>query len=387
MILQKSHIIILLLCSHFAFAQYQTVEFDYEKSVFNNGQPLPAATYFEIRGQVSQVVTMVEVSIYRENGYPEKAPLYTKSWKRPFNGNTARFVIPINYNLRSSDQYDMAFMYFKKASEIEVKNLRTQLYAALDAYIDQNLTFDKKKIKILKDHGRMLQDMDEIVHSAMTYYRNPLDIDFRGFSDLVKDGIERVEDNRQNKFLGRKSSEAENLAKKDALVKDLKTQIHNEVDYLLNSGLMVLSDLRHVDNYKTEKTQNVFTLHGGYGGTYFNKDQKDDLFGRGFMAGITLPLGKKQFASPFWSHTSLMLGVYFNDFQLADHVIATGPLIKTPYYLGVGYKFYQFLRISVGGTLLENEATQPGQEVSAKIYVRPYISLTADINLWLGLAK
>ncbi len=378
---------LLAMFGHFSFAQYETVEFNYEKSTFNNGQPLPAETYFEITGQISRTINMVEVQIYDENGYPERDPLYSKIWKRPFNNTTERFVVPLNYNLRGAEEYDFAVLYFRKASEGEIAAFKKELYANLDAYIDQNLDFTQKRISLLKDTRSMVEDMNQIVHSAMSYYRTQINREFEGFSDLVKDDIERVEDSKQNRILGRKSTEAENLARKKELVDDLKTRVHAEVGYILNSGLLALADLKSVDNYKTEKTQTIFTLHGGYGGAYFDESRKNDLFGSGFMAGVTLPLGKKQFSSPFWSNTSIMAGVYFSDFKLDDGITATGPLLKRPYYLGVGYKFYRFLRISAGATLLENDGQVNGQDVSSAIYVRPYISLTADINLWIGLAK
>lgn len=370
-----------------AFAQYETIEFDYEKSSFNNGRPLPAETYFELRGQISLEVNMVEVQVYDKNGYPNRDPLYAKLWKRSFDNNSQRFAVPVNYNLRGGEEYDLVLLYFRKATPAEVANFRKELYKNLDAYVDQNLDFERKRIELLKDTRSMVKDMNEIVRSAMTYYRTQIDRNFEGFSDLVKDGIERVEDQKQNSFLGRKSSEEENLQRKKELVADLKELIHSEMAYILNSGLQQLADLKHVDNYRTEKTQNVFTLHGGYGGAYLNPNQKADYFGRGFLAGFTLPLGKRQFSSPFWSNTSLMLGVYFNNFELDNGAVATGPLLKRPYYLGVGYKFYRFLRVSAGATLLENDGMVDGQPVKNDIYVRPYISLTADINLWIGLAK
>ncbi len=378
---------LLAIFSQSVVAQYKTVDFNYEKSTFNNGQPLPAETYFELTGDISRAINMVEVQIYDENGYPSRDPLYSKTWKRPFNNTTERFVIPLNYSLRGGDEYDFAVLYFKKATEVEIANFRNELYANLDAYLDQNLDFTQKRISLLKDTRSMLEDMDQIVSSAMTYYRTQINREFEGFSDLVKDDIERVEDSKQNRILGRKSTEAENLARKKQLVDDLKIRVHTEVGYILNSGLLVLSDLKSVDNYKTEKTQTVFTLHGGFGGVYYDQSWKNDLFARGAMAGVTLPLGKAQFSSPFWSNTSIMVGVYFNDLQLDDNITATGPLLKRPYYLGVGYKFYRFLRISAGATLLENDGEINGQAVSRDIYVQPYIALTADINLWIGLAK
>ncbi len=378
------------LCASFTFfvsGQYQTVSFDYEKSLFNNGQPLPAEKYFEMRGLASTAVNRVELQIYSNNAYPDREALYIKAWKRPFNSTGENFVIPVNYYLRGGDEYDVVLLYFRNASRIEIENFKTELYGNLDAYIDQNLSFERKRIELLQGAGNMIEDMNQIVNSSMTFYRTQINRKFDGFSDLVKDDINLVEESTQNRILGRKSSEEENLERKKQLVLDLKTRIHSEVAYLLNSGLQVLGDLKQIDSYQTEKTQTVFTLHGGYGGTVFRQNQIDGAFGQGGIAGITLPLGKKEFSSPFWSRTSLMLGVYFNNFDLNKGVTATGPLINRPYYAGVGYKFYRFLRISAGATILENSGMENGRAVSSSVYVRPYISLTADINLWIGLAK
>ncbi len=371
------------------FAQYETVEFNYEKSVFNNGQPLPAETYIELQGDISRLVSRVEVAIYSENGFPERKPLYEKAWKRPFNSNEPRFAIPLNYYLRASDEYDVVIGYFRRASAQEISNLRQELYNSLDSYIDQSLDFERKKIELLKDERRMIEDMNSIVNSSLKYYRSPLNSEFQGFSDLVQSSIERVEDDRQKKFLGKKSSQQENLQQKRELVNDLKTRVHSEVSYLLNQGLSVLGDVKHVDDYRTESLGTTFTLHGGYGGAYFNKaaDNQED-YGTSWMAGITLPLGKKEFASPFWSNTALMAGVFFQNFDREEGVEATGPFIGRPYYLGVGYSFYRFLRISAGGVLLENEGARTNGSIpNDKIYVQPFIGLTVDIDLKIGLGK
>lgn len=380
--------LLLAMASLPAFAQYEAVVFNYEKSLFNNGKPLPAETYFELQGDISGQVTMVEVNIFSEHGFPDKQPIYTTLWKRPFNNQTQRFQLPINYNLRSGEEYDLTIGYFRKASPAEKNALRQELFASLDAYIDQNINYDRKRIRLIKDDARMVEDMNTLVRTSLGYYRNPLNTDFPGFSDLVEDQIEQVEESKQSRFLGRKASMAENLAQKEVLVQALKTRVHSEVSYIFNTELHVLADRKVVDDYRTEDLQGYFTLHGGYGGAYLESDDNNNSFGRGFMAGITLPLAKKEFSSPFWSRTSIMAGVYFNNFDVSDEAVATGPLLGRPYYLGAGFKFYRFLRISAGATLLENQLRDNVKaDINDKIYVRPFVSLTADINLFIGLAK
>lgn len=350
---------------------------------------MPAETYFEIQGQIPQRMDMVEVSIYSEKGFPEKDPLYTNLWKRPFGNSGNQFIVPVNYSLHGSEEYDLVVSYFSKASQAETEEYRQEMYRVLDAYIDQNLEYKKEEIKLIKDHKRMIKDMNEIVRTAGKYYRNRLQEDFRGFSDLVEEQIEMVEDSHQNRFLGRKASEEENLQKKNELISQLKTLLHNEVSYLFNMGIYRLEDRKLVDDYRTENVRNVFALHGGYGGVYLQETADNyDLYGHSFVAGLTIPLGKKQFSSTFWSNTAIVAGVYLQNFEVSDEAVATGPLVGRPYYLGLGYQFYRFLRLSAGATLLEDQARKGSNaSIDKSMYVSPFVSLTADINLWIGLDK
>lgn len=384
-----SYIALLALAPLFSFSQYEAVQFNYERGIFNNGKPLPAETYFEIQGQIPQSIGMVEVDIYSEKGYPEKDPLYSNLWKRPFKNPGNQFVVPINFALRGSEEYDLVVSYYTKATAAQTEEYKQEVYRVLDAYIDQNLEYEEDEINLIKDDSRMVKDMNEIVRTAMKYYRNRLQLEFRGFSDLVEEQIDMIEESEQGRFLGRKASEEENMEQKRELIVQLKTLLHNEVAYLFNMGVYRLEDRKLIDDYQTADVKNIFALHGGYGGVYLQETGDGyDVYGHSAMAGLTLPLGKKQFSSTFWSNTAIMAGVFFQNFEVDDQAVATGPFVGRPYYLGVGYKFYRFLRLSAGATLLEDMARDGvSANIDNQIYVSPFISLSADINLWIGLAK
>lgn len=57
-------------------AQYQQVMFNYERSIFNDGQPLSAETYFIITGGISKNVTQVSVEFFSKNIKTSSTPLF-----------------------------------------------------------------------------------------------------------------------------------------------------------------------------------------------------------------------------------------------------------------------------------------------------------------------
>ena len=67
----------------------------------------------------------------------------------------------------------------------------------------------------------------------------------------------------------------------------------------------------------------------------------------------------------------------------------TGPLISRPFYLGLDYKLFQFVRFNAGGAILEEpEMDAAGMETgSNRIFLQPFIGVSAKINLYLSLDR
>src|SRR5690606_1674452 len=151
--------------NHLAFGQNRTVVFNYERSYFNNDQPLPAAMNFTITGPISEQVTMVEVKIYDDKSKQDGSPLYQSLWKTNSPGKSQNFFLPVNLKLRSTD-YDLVVNYYRSVKENEIQNIREDLFAALDLYLEQSL-LNKPTMRLFKKTQENIDDLNSIVNSSL----------------------------------------------------------------------------------------------------------------------------------------------------------------------------------------------------------------------------
>ncbi|WP_218127046.1 hypothetical protein [Catalinimonas alkaloidigena] len=367
-----------LLCTA-ATAQTATVVFNYERSQFNDNQPLPAGENFTLTGEVNGQVSMVEVKIYPKDANLSKAPLYRNLWKGAFSGEAQTFYLPVNYKLRDNTPYDFVINYYRRITNQELREVQRQLYTYLDAYVDQSITSNGKRVKLEKGPNEMVNDLNSVVNSSLAMYQNGPNLRFAGFSDLTRDRFRTLKGMRLDK---------DNAPQFDDITREVKMLLHTEVQAMLNSGLSVIADSKHVDNYPVEKTRNILTLHAGYGGVYLDGDLQDLSYGSGFNAGLTLPLGQKVYASKFWSRSEIVVGFYFKDFKVSDDRTVSGPIFKRPTYIGLGYNIFEFVSLTGGVTFLEDASTAGGfDDLANRVYVRPFLGVNVNLNLWLDLAR
>ncbi len=134
-------ILLLVLCCSFTVqAQYKTVNFNYERSYFNEGQPLPAQNQMMVNGEVSSEVQMVQLKIFRTSN-TDKTPLHTALWKRPDNNLQNTFTLPVNYKLNGGSDY--TFLVFPISSSQYHENITRRI---LSEYADQNIEYLKNWI-------------------------------------------------------------------------------------------------------------------------------------------------------------------------------------------------------------------------------------------------
>lgn len=387
--IEKLLLITLLFFCHVVHGQNETVVFNYERSYFNDDQPLPAAKNFTITGPVSDQVSMVEVLVYHDKPELNGVPLYQSLWKRNATEEAQYFFLPVNLHLRSTE-YDLVINYYRRMNDNEIENIKNDLYGALDAYIEQSLS-NKPNLRLFKKTQESIDDLNSIVHSATVYYKNNKNIKFEGFSDIIREKIKAIKSikNKTVKVLYPDMNQDQALLQyQKTQVDGLKEMVHNETAYLLNMTLSVLADSKHVDNYPVENTPNIMTIHGGYGGVYLDGDIDNLSYGSGFRAGMTFHLGKKAYARKFWSNSAVVAGFFLNNFTKGDGVIVSGPIFKRPTYIGLGYKAFNFVRVSAGASFLENQETAGGlSNLGNKVSIRPFIGLQADLDFWLDLAK
>ncbi len=105
---------IFLLSSTSVFAQYKTVVFNYDRTYFNEGQPLPAESNFIVTGEAGNAVEMVELTIYGTQD-TSKDPLYRNVWKKRPSGTDINFTLPVNYPLRGNEKYTFLLNFYGAA--------------------------------------------------------------------------------------------------------------------------------------------------------------------------------------------------------------------------------------------------------------------------------
>lgn len=377
-----------------ASAQYETVVFNYERAYFNEGQPLPAESNFILTGDAGNDVDMVELKIFSSPDM-DNSPLFQKSWTKRATSPQNTFTIPVNYPLRGGDKYTLVLNFYKRATDAQQRELMRQLDGALRAYIDQSYVVKRNRVDLLKHPKTIRNDLNAIAEQGLSFYRNQINYEFRGFSDLVLEKLKQIEDLRLNEARRNIFARADDSKREIRLkyaqeqIEALKTLIGQEVAQYANTSLLFLVDTKVMADYATEKTRNTIAINAGYGAVYYSGEIDNFTSDTAPYAGFSFPLGKAPFAGPFWTKSSISAGVFLTNLDFVETTEATGPLVRRPVYLALGYRILPFLRFNAGATLLQN-----GVENNAisdlnidRMYVRPFVGLSLEVNLWLNLNR
>ncbi len=364
------------------YAQHATVVYNYERNYFNENQPLPAESHFLLSGAITEDVTLVGVEIYK----PQKRnkPLYATDWKRPAGSDAVLFSLPVNYKLRGNGEYDIKITYMRNLSQAEREYLKVRLFQTLDSYLSSSLQVNRNNIKLLRSSRDMMNDMNTIVEDGLQIYKNRSGLEFDGFSDIVKGKLAQIEDVKlkKGKFLFGKSKKESKALYVQQLINDLEQVVHNETEQYLNSELMTVSDAKWITDYPTGKAPGGLSVNVGYGGVYFDGDFDDMDYDAAPFVGVSLPFGRTAFSS-FLGNASLSAGVFLTNMENENGETVTGPIIDRPSYLALGYRLFRFVRFNVGATFLETETSAGDNDLS----VRPFVGLSAEINLSVGIGK
>ena len=379
-------ITIILFSTTLVSAQFQSVQYDYEKNWFGENQKLPAETPWMLSGQLPENISSIAVEIFGSSDR-NKVPLHRAVWSAPLDGEPTNFYIPVNYNLRSNSSYTIELKYYRSMRPLEKDNLTQDVYDAIRSYIELNIVASKNEARLNKNPKAMIKDLDKLMNDGLVLFRSDLNRDFPGFSQLVLDQLESMDKLKlkQGKFNILQKKDDTSVA--DQKIEYFQTQLENlqqvikrEIDQYMSYHLSVLEISRVVDNYYTEKTRNVIPINVGYGAVH-NKggiDNNMDYDSSPFI-GVSFPLANPNFAGRFWSNSSISVGVFLNDFKFDNGDKYTGPLIERPFYLAYGYKVAYFIRLNAGATLLENVDGGGG------VFVRPFVGVSIEINTWMGL--
>ncbi|MEM8523512.1 MAG: hypothetical protein AAGG68_02655 [Bacteroidota bacterium] len=366
------------------FAQFTTVTYDFERNWFNEGQVLPAEKSMIIKGIAPKNVEMIIFNILSAKRSDE---LYQATWQRTSNNE---FALTVPYMLRASDRYDFRVDTYEKLDSERRKELEQDLKATLDTYVEVNLR-GEKDIKLLKNSKKTMRELKEITENVLSPFRNKNGYWTSEFSDVVRLKLEQLEkaDLESNYVKGDTTTTRKAVRQntRQELVNELKAQVEREAMRILEGDILVLTTSRVVDDYMTEAKTNSLSLNVGYGGVYLDGQWSDLSYDAAPYLGIAFPLGNSILGSKFLSNTSVTMGVFLNDLEDAQGNQITGFVVNRPIYVGLDHKLFQFVRINAGATFLEETEVAGDMSASKSVMIRPYVGLSARIDLSLKLGK
>ncbi len=386
----KNNLIVLLLCIgwHVLAAQYEPVLYAYELNYFNNGQPLPAESHIMIHGDADTSIKRVEISLFKGKSSHDHNPMHQASWKRLDDSKAGTFRIPFNYQLHSNEDYDFVITYFREINDEERIALKALLENVIGTYLEQQISLNNGKAQLGKSPAALLSGLNEIVEKAMTHYRHVNEISFRGFSEVILEGLKVM-----NHFQEPAKSAVDGTATSPSLA-EKRQQLHQqallELSYILDTRLLVQTDLRSIREYPTEKARNTLAINLGYGGVYLAGNTSNFSYGSGPYIGLSFPLSSRYLGHTFWSNTSISAGAFLQDFVNEEDQVISGPIFGRPYYVALGYNLFRFVRLNAGMTVLEAKGSSSiggGSIEVGDIKVKPFVGISAEIQLSLGFKE
>lgn len=371
-----------------AICQYRTVVFDYERSSFNENQPLPAESNFLVTGSINPDIELVEVRIYDPGKAGHNDVLAKFVWKRSYGNEKETFTVPINYKLDGNTEYDFEINYYSYIEAGQREKVREELHKALDAYIDQSITIKRNRIALDRSYKTVLEDMNSIVNDGFRMYKNKVNFNFGGFSGLIENKLRDIDGKSLKEgpvyYADAEDEERAKLLYARKQIDELKILVKNEANQVIGSDLLYVVDSRRVNSYPTEKTSNYLALNIGYGGIY-NSGGVDNLsYDTAPFAGVSIPFGKRALNSMFWSNTSISLGVFLQNINDGEGRTVTGPLVNLPSYAGLGYKIFRIIRLNAGVSFLELQSDQSSATNFSQVYIRPFVGASLELNIWVG---
>ncbi len=368
------------------FSQIKTVEYSDAKNQLNAGVPLPSEEIFNIQGRIPSSVRLVTMEIFRSGKSENDGNTYT--WKTPYLQESELFELFISNPLRSNEDYSLTLRYYERASPDDMKDLKASIMNNLEAYIRANYEVSRRGLQTMSSQRVMINQLNQILYQGIANYTHPLDQEFVGFSDVVRQKIEQTHNlrlrNAKFNVLRKKDDDSKNEAiYANQLIDELVALTQAEADQYLRANLLMLVEISNIDNFPTEKRPNYLPINVGYAGAYFGGDFNNLDYGTSPYVGIAVPLGRRAFTK-FLGNASVSTGIFTNNMTNGDGVSISGPLIGRPSYVGLGYSMFRILRFNAGAVLTSSEVNNSSLE---NITLYPFVGFSLEFNLWLGLNK
>ena len=378
-------IAVLLLCTYNVNAQVRNVTYDADKNTFDNDFNLPSEERFTITGYINNDISLVELDIYPGKDKKTKA-YYSTYWMRSSSDKGNQFYLSVKSPLRQNDQYDFTLNFFRKASDNEIDYTREMIAFSIKNYITSITEQKSDKLSLTQSSEETLKELNKLVTEGLRSYRTVNRENFQGFSDIIRRQLENFDEKATK---GKKDKEADDslATSYDNKISAIISQSDIEIEQYLNNEMLVLSESKDVQDHPTEKQRNTVAINGGYGGVWFKGNLKNFDYDHSPYVGLSFPLGKKAFSSRFWSNTSISAGIFILNFKDGDGNKIKGPIIQKPLYVAFGYKFFRFMRFNAGAVLLERKSDNDNFVNADKIFVRPFVGLSLELNFWADFAK
>ncbi|EON78331.1 hypothetical protein ADIS_1194 [Lunatimonas lonarensis] len=379
------YFIIICFTPLFAQGQIKTVSYATAKNQLNGGMPLPSEEIFYLEGTIPPSVRLVTLEVFRSKKSERSA--YTYRWKAPYLIDASQFELFVTNPLRSNERYHMKFSFYERAGSDDLQELKAGITKNLEAYIRANYEVSRKGLQALASQRVMMTQLNEIVIQGLGNYAHPLDQEFQGFSDVVRQKIEqtnnlRLRNAKFNILRNKEDASRDEAIYANQLIDELIQLTTAEAEQYLRANLLMLVDIREIQSYPTEKRPFYLPVNVGYAGTYFGGDFNSLDYGTSPFVGVAFPLGRRTFTK-FLGNASISTGVFTNTMRNSDGVSISGPLIGRPTYVGLGYSMFRILRFNAGIALTSSEVN--GSLENVTIY--PFVGFSMEFNIWLGLNR
>ena len=374
------------------FGQYGAVNFDLDKNYFNEGQPLTAEKPLMFNGLVPKGIDIIEISIFPAKAKNEKNLLYLASWKDFDNDTNTSFSIAVNYPLRASEKYDFRLDYYQRIDAAKQEELHYRIVSLAIQYLEANINIKGKTISLANSKKKIMADLDQIVETVLDDYRAQDGIGFDGFSQTIHYKLEQIENATFGKMpkdstaVRAKSEREMTVADKIA---DLEKAITSQIRKVTHKSWSKLTMSRYIDDYETEPRKGSFSINVGYGGVYLEGSLNELSYDAAPYMGLSFPLSNSTLAPKFMRNSSVTMGVFLQNMEDKHGNRISGVLVGRPLYLGLDYKIFEFVRFNAGAAFLEKTVNSPngGDSLNQSILIRPFIGLSARIDLSIGFGK
>lgn len=367
----------LLFLSCATYAQKPTINLDLRTKQFDNGSLLPAEKNFNIAVKVASNVEMVELEIAKKL---DKESFYTSTWQKLESEIGGYALLPVNYKLNSAGTYSFRLKNYRRLSKEDKLKIADQISTSSKNYLKSAIVKGKNGYEFKDRYEKIFDELNEISAAGLKAVRPSYGIAKDNYSSILEIMIKNVDGVKYKSLL--QNSENANYA---AALTNIANQIDNEIVQMVNSYTYILTNVVEIENFESEKTMNFLSVNAGYGAVYNSGTYKSLNYSSGPFVGVSFPLANYATNNSFISKTSFSTGLFLNDFKGGADTVITGPLVNKPIFVAVGYRFLNFVKVSVGSSIVQEKYTLTN--TSSNIKFKPFIGLGIELDLWLGLKK